>query len=116
MACGAPGIAPLPTTVALAPTATPLVAATTAAPPTANATPVPTELPPTPTARAITFSAPGGVKMIGTIYGVGTTAVILSNMGDNDPSAWEAFAPKLAARGYTVLTYKFRYPTNSSTF
>jgi esterase/lipase len=37
-------------------------------------------------------------------------------MGDNDPSLWDAFAPTLAARGYIVLTYKFRYPTNSSTF
>jgi uncharacterized protein len=116
VACGAPSVAPLPTTIAPAPTSTPLAATPPTAPPMAITAPMPTELPPTPTARAVTFSAAGDVTLMGTIYGGGATAVILSNMGDNDPSAWEAFAPLLAARGYTVLTYKFRYPTNSSTF
>jgi len=31
-------------------------------------------------------------------------------MGDNDPAAWESFAPTVAARGYAVLTYSYRYP------
>ncbi len=35
-------------------------------------------------------------------------------MGDNDPTAWEGFAPTLADAGYTVLTYAYRYPTRSS--
>ncbi len=42
-------------------------------------------------------------------FGTGTTAVILSNMGDNDPQAWEKFAPVLAGQGVTVYTYKFRH-------
>jgi esterase/lipase len=50
------------------------------------------------------------------LYGAGTTAVVLSNMGDNDPALWDAFAPKLAERGYLVMTYSYRYPVNVSTF
>lgn len=75
--------------------------------------PVPTAK---PTVRAVTFNAADNIALTGTLYGSGATAVVLSNMGDNDPSAWDAFAPGLAARGYIVLTYKFRYPTNSPTF
>jgi uncharacterized protein len=57
-----------------------------------------------------------GVRLTGRVYGRGPTAVVLSNMGDNDPGAWETFAPTLAARGYTVLTYSFRYPRRTTTF
>jgi dipeptidyl aminopeptidase/acylaminoacyl peptidase len=64
--------------------------------------------------RAVTFTTNDGVTLKGTLYGAGPTAVILSNMGDNDPGPWEAFAPQLANRGYTVLTYRFRYPTNTA--
>jgi pimeloyl-ACP methyl ester carboxylesterase len=106
-ACGAQSTAPSPGATALVPTAAPA----------AIATPAPTQLEPTakPAVRAVTFSA-ADVTLTGTLYGGGTTAIILSNMGDNDPSTWEAFAPKLAARGYTVLTYTFRYPSNTSKF
>jgi fermentation-respiration switch protein FrsA (DUF1100 family) len=41
---------------------------------------------------------------------------VLSNMGDNDPTAWEAFAPELADRGLLVLTYSFRYPRRTAAF
>jgi esterase/lipase len=71
---------------------------------------------PAPAARAVSFTATDGVGLTGRSYGAGTTGVVLSNMGDNDPSRWEAFAPKLAARGYLVLTYSYRYPPGTSSF
>jgi pimeloyl-ACP methyl ester carboxylesterase len=52
----------------------------------------------------------------GKLFGHGPTTVVLSNMGDNDPAEWEAFAPTLAARGYSVLTYSFRYPAYTNSF
>jgi uncharacterized protein len=75
---------------------------------------------PTPTATAalgeVTFPATDGVLLHGRMFGTGTTAVILSNMGDNDPGPWEQFAPLLAGRGYRVLSYSFRYPGQASAF
>jgi fermentation-respiration switch protein FrsA (DUF1100 family) len=52
----------------------------------------------------------------GRIFGGGATAVVLSNMGDNDPAPWEQFAPLLADRGYLVLSYSYRYPLRTRTF
>ena len=60
--------------------------------------------------------AADGTTLNGTLYGVGDTALVLSNMGDNDPTAWERLAPMLAEQGYLVLTYSFRYSTRTSTF
>lgn len=70
----------------------------------------------TPSVTAVTFAAADGVTAIGKLHGAGTTAVVLSNMGDNDPSAWEGFAPNLTARGYTVLTFEYRYPARTPSF
>lgn len=84
-----------------------------AATPTLAPTPPPSAQ---PQPRAVTITATDGVTLTGTLYGAGATAIILSNMGDNDPGPWDAFAPQLAGRGYIVLTYKYRYPTNSSSF
>jgi len=85
--------------------------------PTPPATLPPTSAPaPADRVRAITFVAADGAMLTGRLYGAGSTAVILSNMGDNDPAAWDRFAPALASRGYTVLTYTYRYPTRTSTF
>lgn len=64
----------------------------------------------------VTFVTSDGTTLTGTLYGDGKTALILSNMGDNEPAAWDAMAPLLAEQGYLVLTYKFRYPTRTSTF
>jgi len=75
----------------------------TTTPPAASTTPAPA--PP----RAVTIPA-GDASLTGRVYGSGSTAVVLSNMGDNDPAPWDAFAPVLAARGYTVLVYSYRYP------
>lgn len=65
--------------------------------------------PPAVAGRAVSFPADGGVVLRGVVYGQGRTAVLLSNMGDNDPGPWQRFAPLLAARGYRVLSYSFRY-------
>jgi len=76
------------------------------APPSAE----PTSVAPTAAAEPVTFAAADGLTVTGRLHGIGTTAVVLSNMGDNDPAAWARFAPTLAARGYSVLTYSYRYP------
>ncbi len=65
------------------------------------------DTPPGP--REVSFAAADGVALKGRVYGSGATAVVLSNMGDNNISEWEGFAPALAARGFTVLTYSYRY-------
>ena len=62
----------------------------------------------------VTFRATDGGTVSGRVYGSGTTAVVLSNMGDNDPAPWDGFAPVLAARGYTVLTYRYREPLRTA--
>jgi len=71
---------------------------------------------PSQTSDAVTFPAEDGVALTGRVFGAGTTAVVLSNMGDNDPVPWERFAPALADRGYLVLSYSFRYPLRTRTF
>jgi dienelactone hydrolase len=76
-------------------------------------TPAPTTSPARTGAPQISFPAADGPSVTGRLWGSGTTAVILSNMGDNDPAHWERFAPTLAAKGYTVLTYAYRYPSPS---
>jgi len=76
------------------------------APRTATATPSPSPA----TGAQVTFAAPGGATVAGRVFGAGTGAVVLSNMGDNDAADWERFAPTLAAKGYAVLTYSYRYP------
>lgn len=67
-------------------------------------------------ARAVTIPTADGATLSGRVYGSGPTAVVLSNMGDNNPAPWDGFAALLAGRGYTVLTYAYRYPTPSRTF
>jgi pimeloyl-ACP methyl ester carboxylesterase len=90
-----------------------VLAGCAATPKPAPLQPAPT---PTPTAQAVTFPAADGVSLHGKLFGHGTTTVVLSNMGDNDPAEWEAFAPLLAARGYSVLSYSFRYPAYTNSF
>jgi fermentation-respiration switch protein FrsA (DUF1100 family) len=65
---------------------------------------------------AVSFSTVDGASLTGRVFGAGATGVVLSNMGDNDPAAWEAFAPVLAGRGLLVLTYSFRYPPRTAAF
>jgi dienelactone hydrolase len=87
-----------------------LLAGCSAPPPPA---PTPT---PSATTEGVTFPATDGVPLHGALSGHGDTAVILSNMGDNDPGPWEQFAPLLVGRGYRVLTYSFRYPMHTNSF
>jgi esterase/lipase len=54
--------------------------------------------------------AADGATLAGHRFGTGPTAVVLSNMGDNDETDWQRFAPTLAGPGYSVLTYTYRYP------
>lgn len=84
--------------------------ATVAAPPTAVITPTAV------TPEAVTFVTADGITLSGTLYGAGATALILSNMGDNDPTAWEREALRFAEEGYLVLSYRFRYPPRTNRF
>lgn len=97
----------------------PPLAATSAVP---NATagilppPAATAAPDPAARRSVQFSAADGTELHGQLFGAGPAIIVLSNMGDNDPEPWETFAPQLAARGYRVLTYSYRYPKNASRF
>ena len=59
--------------------------------------------------RIVTFTTADGVALHGTLYGSGTTTVILSTMGAQRQETWAPFAREIAARGYLALTYNFRY-------
>jgi esterase/lipase len=71
-----------------------------------------------PAGVAVSFAAPDGTTLAGHLFGAdagdGASAVVLSNMGDNDEADWLRFAPTLAAQGHTVLTYSYRYPPRTS--
>lgn len=89
-------IRPVPSPIPLAPTATPVVV--TKAP------------------EQVTFVTADDISLTGTLYGSGTTALILSPMGDNEPAPWDQVAPLFTEQGYLVLTYQFRYPTRTNAF
>jgi hypothetical protein len=55
------------------------------------------------TPEPVTFVTTDGITLTGTLYGAGTTALILSNMGDNEPAAWDREASLFAEQGYLVL-------------
>ena len=60
--------------------------------------------------QAIRFQAGDGVELAGRLWGEGKVAVILAH-GFSQGSAqetWLPFAPALAKRGYTVLSFNFR--------
>jgi pimeloyl-ACP methyl ester carboxylesterase len=117
------------TTKTLATTLTAILAAALTAcgapapstPESGSRTPVPTTQAPAtqapttqaPTGERVTFPAADGPPVTGRLFGTGTRAAVLSNMGDNSPAHWERFAPSLVAKGYLVLTYAYRYPSPS---
>ena len=70
---------------------------------------LPTPSPILAATRIVTFTTADGVTLHGTLYGNGTTAVILSTMGAQRQETWVPFARQIAARGYLALTYNFRY-------
>jgi uncharacterized protein len=82
--------------------------------PAACGTDEPSETPSPSQLTTVTFPAADGGTLTGRVYGAGSTAVVLSNMGDNDRGPWDGFAPVIAARGYTVLTYRYREPLRTS--
>ncbi|MFQ5407025.1 MAG: alpha/beta hydrolase [Anaerolineales bacterium] len=109
--------------------AAPAVASTaTTAPATPlppSITPEPTPVPDTPAAEPsatlrldprvgfgettdVAFSTEDDLTLAGTMYGEGTTAVILAHMRPTDRQSWAPFAETLAAQGYAVLTFDFR--------
>jgi uncharacterized protein len=73
----------------------------------ATAPPSPTATPVVPS-RPVSFTTEDGVSLAGTLYGVGTHAVILSNEGNNASAPWRPVAQQLAFRGYLVLSYAYR--------
>lgn len=74
--------------------------------PTMSPTYTPTPIPGTP----VTFSTTDDVKLVGTLFGEGATAIILAHQGSYaaDQATWHPFARLLAERGYTALTFDFR--------
>ena len=58
--------------------------------------------------RPVSFDASDGVRLEGRLFGVGTRAVVLSQMRPADQRSWFAFADRLADAGYLVLTFDFR--------
>jgi uncharacterized protein len=82
--------------------------ATTNTPAKAPAAPTPSPTSTPVPAQQVTFVTTDEVTILGTLYGSGTRAIILSNEGDNDTSAWVPIAEQLAARGYLVLGYSYR--------
>src|SRR5689334_2805964 len=73
--------------------------------------PVPTMTPiilPPPPPRDASFRTEDGWTLKATLYGSGTTAVVLSHMNMSNRGTWKPLAERLAAQGYLVLTYDFR--------
>jgi pimeloyl-ACP methyl ester carboxylesterase len=56
----------------------------------------------------VTLTTEDGVQLSGTVFGQGTTAVVLAHMLPTDQTSWQPFAQVLAERGFTALTFDFR--------
>ena len=50
-----------------------------------------------PAGVPVSFESADGVALAGTLFGAGTTGVVLSNMGDNDPARWARSRRRSAA-------------------
>jgi alpha/beta superfamily hydrolase len=70
---------------------------------TATPSPAPAKLAP----RSVTFNAPDGAVLEGTLYGLGETAVIFSVMG-NCKRGWEEMADLVGQQAMMALTYSWR--------
>lgn len=59
---------------------------------------------------SVTFTSEDGVLLAGTIFGRGSTAVVLAHQGTPgaNQTSWYPFAKQLGERGFTVLTFDFR--------
>jgi dienelactone hydrolase len=88
------------------------------APPRSTPLALPTTAPPaslTPEPRAVIFTTADGVILHGMLYGSGPIAVIFSEMGAQKQETWTGAAEAVAAQGYHVLTYDFRYWVSATT-
>lgn len=83
----------------------------------AEAAPEPTPPPPPPAAEeaqplleegVVSFTTDDGLTLSGTVFGTGTTAVILAHMRPVDQTDWHPFAQIIADDGFTALTFDFR--------
>lgn len=83
---------------------------------TGTSQPSPTLRPPTtsPTAtpavttRSVSFVTGDHLKLTGTLFGSGHTAVVFSNQTDTSAGKWAPVARAFAARGYLALAYNYR--------
>jgi pimeloyl-ACP methyl ester carboxylesterase len=62
----------------------------------------------------VAFGSTDGVTLRGQLWPRGRTAVVFSHMYGTDQSIWYDLAERLAARGYTALTFDFRGVGTSS--
>lgn len=60
------------------------------------------------TGEVVRFATPDDVELEGSIYGEGTTGVVLAHMRGRDRSTWAPFAAEAAAAGHHVLAFDFR--------
>jgi len=79
-------------------------------PPTGTPTMTPTNPFSQNPGKPIIFTTTDGITLAGTLFGEGTTAVILAHQGsfDADQTTWYPFASLLAEHGFTALTFDFR--------
>ncbi|HLA23772.1 MAG TPA: alpha/beta fold hydrolase [bacterium] len=70
--------------------------------------------PAAPSYSHVTFTATDAVTLRGHLWARGKTAVVFSHMLGTDQSIWFDLAGRLAAQGYTVLTFDFRGVGTSS--
>ena len=69
----------------------------------------PNSLSPIPT-ETVSFTTSDGIKLAGSLFGEGDTAVILAHQGTPGANqrSWQRFANLLSEHGYTALTFDFR--------
>lgn len=65
-------------------------------------------IPPSLSEGEVTFATEDGIQLSGTVFGQGTTAVVLAHMRSRDQTSWQPFAQVLAERGFTALTFDRR--------
>ena len=63
---------------------------------------------PIPNAEEVVFTTDDGVQIAGTLFGQGTTVVVLAHMITSGQTSWHPFAQTLAEQGYSALAFDFR--------
>ena len=67
-----------------------------------------TAAPPMIPSQTVDFHSGDGTALTGTLYGHGTTILVLANQGENDPNLWRPIALHLAMLGYLVFSFTYR--------